>query len=96
MSQNSDTKPISAHASAILSIVTALGSLWIVYSTAQSGGTWYFSALACFVPMLFAIQGIRMSREPGTRFARFSFVVSIIGIALGAAGALGFLYLLTQ
>lgn len=91
-----EPREISAHACAILSLLIGSGSLWMVFATYRAGGDWVFSVLACFVPLLFAIQGIRLSREPGTRFARFSFVGSVAGAVLGVISFGGFLVLLAR
>ena len=89
-------EPISARACAILSVVIAAFSIYLVASTAQSGGTWTFSILACFVPLFFAAQGIRMSRLPGAPWPRFSLVFSIVGAALGLVSFAGFAWLLVR
>ena len=86
-------QPISARACAILSVVIAAYSIWAVIATARDGGTWFFSVLACFVPLFFAAQGIRMSRLPGAPWAIFSLVTSIVGAALGLVSLLGFFWL---
>lgn len=87
-------EPISARACAILSVTIAAFSIFIVASTAQSGGTWTFSVLACFVPLLFAAQGIRMSRQPGARWPLFSLIGSIAGALLGLVSFGAFAWLL--
>ncbi|WP_440709472.1 hypothetical protein [Herbiconiux sp. YIM B11900] len=89
-------QPISARACAILSVLIAAFSLYLVSSTARDGGQWTFSVLACFVPLLFAAQGIRMSREPGAPWARFSLVLSIVGAALGVVSFAAFFWLLVH
>ncbi|MCC4907657.1 hypothetical protein [Microbacterium sp. cx-59] len=86
-------EPISARACAILSVVIAGYSIWAVIATARDGGSWIFSVLASFVPLLFAAQGLRMSRLPGARWALFSLVTSIVGAALGLVSLIGFLWL---
>jgi len=57
--------------------------IWIAVSTIRAGGSSVFSIIGMFVTLLFAIQGIRMSREPEARFPRFSLVTSIGGVVLG-------------
>lgn len=89
-------QPISARACAILSVAIAAFSIFLVASTARDGGQWTFSVLACFVPLLFAAQGIRMSREPGAPWARFSLITSIAGGVLGLVSFGAFVWLLTQ
>lgn len=79
----------------MLSIAIAAFSIYIVVSTAQNGGGWSFSVLACFVPLLFAAQGIRMSRQPGAPWPTFSLIGSIVGAALGLVSFAGFAWLLT-
>ncbi|KRC61600.1 hypothetical protein ASE14_12210 [Agromyces sp. Root81] len=78
-----------------LSVIIGAGALWIVISTARSGGEWTFSVIASIVPLLFALQGLRLSGQPGTRWPRFSRVSSIVGAVLGVAAFAGFLYLLS-
>ena len=78
-----DAQPLSAHASAVASVVIGLGMIWIAVSTIRAGGSSVFSIIGMFVTLLFAIQGIRMSREPEARFPRFSLVTSIGGVVLG-------------
>lgn len=78
-----DSQPLSAHASAISSVVIGIGMIWIAVSTIRAGGSSIFSIVGMFVTLLFAIQGIRMSREPEARFPRFSLITSIVGIVLG-------------
>ncbi|MFB2556389.1 hypothetical protein [Herbiconiux liangxiaofengii] len=87
---------ISARTCAILSVAIAAFSIWAVASTARDGGGWTFSVLACFVPLLFAAQGIRMSREPGAPWAGFSLIVSILGAGLGLVSFGSFLWLLVH
>ena len=94
MSEKNQT--ISARACAILSVAIAAFSIWAVATTARDGGGWTFSVLACFVPLLFAAQGIRMSREPGAPWARFSLVLSIVGAALGVVSGAAFFWLLVH
>ncbi|WP_079704530.1 hypothetical protein [Plantibacter cousiniae (nom. nud.)] len=89
-------EPISARACAILSIAIAAFSIFIVASTARDGGSWTFSVLACFVPLLFAAQGIRMSRQPGAPWPTFSLIGSIVGAALGLVSFGAFAWLLMQ
>jgi hypothetical protein len=78
-----ESAPLSAHASAISSVVIGLGIIWIAISTIQAGGSQVYSVVGMFVALLFAVQGIRMSREPDARFPRFSLITSIVGILLG-------------
>lgn len=89
-------KEFSGRVSGVLSILIALGSVWIVVSTASSSSGWNFSVLACFVPILFAVQGIRLSREPGAVWPRFSLITSIVGIAIGVVAFVGYLFLLSR
>ncbi|CAH0271937.1 MULTISPECIES: hypothetical protein [Plantibacter] len=89
-------EPISARACAILSIAIAAFSIYLVAATARDGGSWTFSVLACFVPLLFAAQGIRMSRQPGARWPTFSLIGSIVGAALGLVSFAAFAWLLVR
>ena len=79
-----ESAPLSAHASAVTSIVVGLGVIWIAVSTIQAGGSQTFSIVGMFVTLLFAVQGLRMSRQPEARFPRFSLAASIVGLLLGA------------
>ena len=78
-----ESAPLSAHASAISSVVIGLGIIWIALATIQAGGSQVYSIVGMFVTLLFAVQGIRMSREPDARFPRFSLITSIVGMLLG-------------
>lgn len=89
-------EPISARACAILSIAIAAFSIYLVAATARDGGSWTFSVLACFVPLLFAVQGIRMSRQPGAPWPTFSLIGSIVGAALGLVSFGAFAWLLVH
>lgn len=89
-------EPISARACAILSIAIAAFSIYLVAATARDGGSWTFSVLACFVPLLFAVQGIRMSRQPGAPWPTFSLIGSIVGAALGLVSFGAFAWLLVR
>jgi len=89
-------EPISARACAILSIAIAAFSIYLVAATARDGGSWTFSVLACFVPLLFAAQGIRMSRQPGAPWPTFSLIGSIVGGALGLVSFAAFAWLLVH
>lgn len=88
-------EPISARACAILSIAIAAFSIYAVAATAREGGSWTFSVVACFVPLLFAAQGFRMSRLPGAKWPTFSLIGSIVGAMLGLVSFGGFAWLLT-
>jgi len=89
-------EPISARVCAILSIAIALLSIYVVAATAEGGGTWTFSVLACFVPLLFAAQGFKMSRQPGAAWPTFSLIGSIVGAALGLVSFGAFIWLLVH
>lgn len=86
-------QPISARVCAILSVVIAGYSIWAVLATARDGGSWFFSILGAFVPLLFAAQGFRMSRLPDARWPTFSLVTSIVGAALGVVSLIAFFWL---
>jgi hypothetical protein len=64
-------------------VVIGLGIIWIALATIQAGGSQVYSIVGMFVTLLFAVQGIRMSREPEARFPRFSLITSIVGVVLG-------------
>lgn len=81
----SEGREISARWCGPISIVTAGFWIWVVTSTMQSGGNWGFSMLGIAVPLLFAIQGLRLSREPQARWRTFSLVTSICGAVLAVA-----------
>ncbi|TAJ47284.1 MAG: hypothetical protein EPO52_12340 [Herbiconiux sp.] len=89
-------EPISARVCAILSIAIAVFSIYLVASTAKAGGTWTFSVLACFVPLLFAAQGFRMSRQPDAVWPTFSLIGSIVGAVLGLVSFSAFVWLLVH
>lgn len=91
-----EPRAISAHACAVLSVVIGAGAIWAVLSVLRDGGDWVFSVLACFVPLLFAAQGLRMSREPEAKYPRFSFVTSIVGGVIGVVSFALFLYALSR
>ena len=91
-----EPRAISAHACAVLSVVIGVGSIWAVLSVLRDGGDWVFSVLACFVPLMFAAQGLRMSREPEAKYPRFSFVTSIAGGVIGIASFALFLSALSR
>jgi ABC-type lipoprotein release transport system permease subunit len=64
-------------------VVIGLGIIWIALATIQAGGSQVYSIVGMFVTLVFAVQGIRMSREPEARFPRFSLITSIVGVVLG-------------
>lgn len=55
---------------------------------------WLFSGLICAVPLLMAVQAIRLSRRPGQELPSLSLIVAILGVIIGALAFFGVLVML--
>lgn len=89
-------KEIPGQVCAILSVGLGAFGIWMVLSISGTGGQWFFSVLMWVLPLLFGLQGLRLSKEPGATWPRFSRLASWFGMFLGTASFLGFLWLLAR
>lgn len=89
------TRQLSAHACAVVSLVAAAGAL-AAATLLGTGWRWSLELLLCAAALLFAYQGFRLSKEPGTPYATFAHYGSIVGAGLAIAAAAGFVMLLVS
>lgn len=91
-----EAKEIPGQVCAILSVGLGIFGIWIVLSISSTGGQWFFSVLMASLPLLFGLQGLRLSRGPEATWPVFSRVASWLGILFGLASFVGFLWLLAR
>lgn len=87
---------ISARVCGTIAVVAGAALVWMAASIGSTGGEWSYSMLGSFIPLLFALQGLRLSRAPGAKWPRYSLVTSIVGLVLGGVTCIWFLVLLMQ